>query len=456
MSTSSRRTFLKVLGAAGMASLATTPLMRAFANPKASSDEFFIFIHALGGWDVTLWSDPRWQKSGLVNPASTLNSDVSAIRQWVNDSAALDDGSYSFQPIRPAGTPFVFGPTVGNLVDHASRLTVINGLATNTVSHFDGQIYAVTGRHLNGGRPNQPSIDVMAGNEFGTEQLLPVVSVQYPSYLIGSLDARATPLRISNIGTVAKSLSRPNLYETQAERDNVGVVLTEEAKDLADISNDPSAMQSMALQYEALRNIIAKGLQDDFSATTLMAKHPEFGYAKLRFQAQAATNAAFAIEAFRQNIARCVSFIFNGFDTHFANYRNQALTQQEMFDTLATMVDQLDQIPHPTLPGAKLSDHTHILVTSDFCRTPQINIARGRDHYPNGSALVISPKFKGGTLYGKTDADQLLPANAGTFINGDRPVTPPDLLATFISAFGVDSQKYLREGEVIKSLLVKP
>jgi uncharacterized protein (DUF1501 family) len=324
------------------------------------------------------------------------------------------------------------------------------------VSHSDGQIFAVTGRHLNGGRPNRSSIDVMMGNELGTEQLLPVVSVQFPSYLIGRLDARATPLRISAIGTVAKSLSRTNAYESQAERDAVGVVLTEEAKDLADLSNDPRPMQAMALQYEALRNILAKNLQQDFSAAALAAKHPELNISKLKFQGAAATNAAFAIEAFRQNIARSVSFIFNGFDTHFGNYRNQALTQQEMFDTLATVLEQLDQIPHPTKPGAKLSEHTLILLTSDFCRTPQINLAKGRDHYPNASALVISPKFKGGTTYGKSDPEQLLPANAGTFINGVRPVAPPDVLATFVSAFGINSQKYLREGEVIKDILVSP
>ena len=51
----------------------------------------------------------------------------------------------------------------------------------------------------------------------------------------------------------------------------------------------------------------------------------------------------------------------------------------------------------------KLADHTHILVFSDFCRTPQINLSGGRDHYPNNSALVISPKFARGRSFGKTD-----------------------------------------------------
>src|SRR5271163_3562891 len=102
------------------------------------------------------------------------------------------------------------------------------------------------------------------------------------------------------------------------------------------------------------------------------------------------------------------------------------------------LINVLDKTAHPTLPGKMLSDHTHILVVSDFCRTPQINLAGGRDHYPNNSALVISPKFKQNYLYSGTDQEQLLPKNVTGFSDGPRPIGPPDLLTTFVSAFGID------------------
>lgn len=66
---------------------------------------------------------------------------------------------------------------------------------------------------------------------------------------------------------------------------------------------------------------------------------------------------------------------------------------------------------------------------------------------------MISPKFVGNTSFGRADDDQMLPANAGTFADGARAVAPPDLLATFVSAFGVNPRKYLRDGDVIRSLL---
>ena len=52
-----RRTALKLLGALAL----PRPL---WAAAKHASDELFIFIHASGGWDVTLWSDPRNERAG--------------------------------------------------------------------------------------------------------------------------------------------------------------------------------------------------------------------------------------------------------------------------------------------------------------------------------------------------------------------------------------------------------
>jgi hypothetical protein len=47
-----------------------------------------------------------------------------------------------------------------------------------------------------------------------------------------------------------------------------------------------------------------------------------------------------------------------------------------------------------------------------------------------------------------------LPRPSGKFADGDRALTPADLLATFVGAFGVDPRKHMRDGEVIKELLV--
>src|SRR5205085_12034472 len=106
-----------------------------------------------------------------------------------------------------------------------------------------------------------------------------------------------------------------------------------------------------------------------------------------------AVNAAVAIETMKRNVIRVVSFALGGLDTHNGTYQFQAQDQQEIFNLIGTLLKTLDSAPQPTRTADKLSDHTHILVVSEFCRTPQINLSGGRDHYPNNSALVISPRF---------------------------------------------------------------
>jgi len=449
----SRRAFLRVLSAGAASAVAGLPTIGAMADVTAGSlDEFFIFIIALGGWDVTLWADPRNEAKGLVHPASTENTDTSQLHRWVD--APLEEGAFkTFEPVRPRGSNLVFGPGIGDLADMADRITIVNGLQMNTVAHPDGQVFSTTGRHPSGGRVAAASIDTMLANEFGREQLFPTVSVRYPSSYVGEhLDRRVVPLVVDDVGAIGRTLSRAGMYDSDSERDRVTAMLSEEASDMARQSTYPDVPEGVSLQYQSLRHMLASRLQDVLSGGGLRKGHPEFDY-KARFAGAPAVNAAFAIEAMKRNVVRCVSFAVGGFDTHQNNYRTHAQLQQETFGLVAAIVKSLDATPHPTKAGARLSDHTHVLVVSDFCRTPQINLAMGRDHYPNNSALIVSPRFKTNFVFGKTDPEQLLPQPTKKFIDGERAIAPPDLLATFLGAFGVNPRKYMRDGEVVPELL---
>jgi hypothetical protein len=446
-----RRTFLKVLGGGAVAAAFGLPDDRAIADAaRAQSAEFFVFIHAAGGWDVTLWADPRNEIRGLVHPASTENTDTAQLKKWVD--APLEGGARTFELVRPKNSSLVFGPGIGELADMADRITIVNGLAMNTVAHPDGAMFSATGRHSQGGRVAASSIDTMVSNELGADQLLPNVSIRFPSSFVGDLDRRVVPLAVDDVGVIGRSLARSGAYESEGDRDRVTAMLSEEARDLAKRAPGSDALPGLAIQYDGLRRMLGAHLHEVFSAEGLKKAHPGFDY-KSRLAGRAAVHAAFAVEAMKRNLVRSVSFSNGSFDTHNSNYRTQALLQQETFDMVAALVRELDATPHPTSSGAKLADHTHILVVSEFCRTPQINLAGGRDHHPNNSALVISPKFKANFVYGKSDVDQVLPMNAKRFTDGERPIAPPDLLATFLGAFGVDPRKYMRDGEVVRELL---
>lgn len=449
----SRRCLLKCVSAAAAASVAS-PVLRALADGNVGSkDDRFIIIHAQGAWDVTLWADPRNELRGLVEPATTANVDTAGIRNWTN-GAPLSDGSISFQLVQRNG--FALGPAMGALTDMFDRLTIFNGIATETVSHPDGTYYASTGRHLSGGHPVQTSVDTILSSEIGPSDLFPLMSVRFPSTYMGrGLDPRATPLMVSDVTAVAKSLSRSDLYTQPADRAAVTQALGEEAKTAAAKSWDSSRLEALRTQYDALGKMLSdKALLDTFDGTKLQTtlRRAFFfdnagGRIVRQFHNSTALNAAFAVEAIKKGLVRTVSFATGAsFDTHFSNYTDQPTLQQEMFDILATLVQELDR--------EGLSDRTHILVVSEFCRTPAINANGGRDHHPNNSALVISSKFKRGLIYGKSDVDQLLPTGIVPTATGKRQMTPADVLATFLSAAGVEPRKFLRDGEVLKEVLV--
>ena len=449
-----RRRLLRAgLGGGVGALLGRGSLTRALAAglpARAAETEFFVLIHAAGGWDVTLWADPRNTRAGLVEPASTANTDTAGLRAWVDQP--LDGDVRSFGLVQPPGARMAFGPGIGALAELADRLCIVNGLAMNTVSHPDGIAFSVTGRHLQGSRNAQASLNTLLANELGLTQPFPSISIQFPSSYAGeSLDRRAAPLLVDRVGSIGSVLTRAPQPFDAADAAGLTAVLSSEAATTAARGGHGDLAQGMGLQLGGVARMLDKSTQDVFNDGKLRAAHPEFDY-QARFHGGTAVNAAFAIEAMRRNLVRCVSFAMGGLDTHAGNYRNHALVQQEMFDVVAALVRKLDATAHPTRTGAKLSEHTHILVMSEFCRTPQVNLAGGRDHYPNNSALVISPRFRGNLAFGKTDPEQVLPVAVRRFSDGERAMAPPDLLATFVSAFGIDPRKYFRDGEVVPEL----
>src|SRR6266481_5135242 len=129
-----RRTFLKILGAGAAGAISSRPLMQALADNPDNSREFFIVIHQAGGWDVTLWSDPRNERKGLVEPASTDSVVTTGVTNWVDQ--ALDADTKTFQLVQRGGKNY--GPAMGSLVEMFDRFQIINGISMNTVSHPDG------------------------------------------------------------------------------------------------------------------------------------------------------------------------------------------------------------------------------------------------------------------------------------------------------------------------------
>jgi uncharacterized protein (DUF1501 family) len=123
---------------------------------------------------------------------------------------------------------------------------------------------------------------------------------------------------------------------------------------------------------------------------------------------------------------RAVEVCLNGFDTHVSNHEGHR-TNCEMLDpAFATLLTELRE--------RDLLESTIVLCISEFGRTPQINPAGGRDHWPNWfSCVVAGGGFREGLVLGQTPAS--IPTDRK--VKPDTPVTIPQLYATILHAMGI-------------------
>jgi hypothetical protein len=117
-------------------------------------------------------------------------------------------------------------------------------------------------------------------------------------------------------------------------------------------------------------------------------------------------------------------------DSHenlFARHRQLLLPSDQAFSAL---IEDLE--------ARGLLDSTLVVAMGEFGRTPKINKAGGRDHWPDCYTVVLAGGgIRGGVVHGASDRIGAYPARD--------PVTPADLAATLFWRFGIDPQTDLRD-----------
>ncbi len=117
-------------------------------------------------------------------------------------------------------------------------------------------------------------------------------------------------------------------------------------------------------------------------------------------------------------------------------------SHHDNFESHRELVPDFDHVMSVLLADLKergLLDSTLVLVLSEFGRTPKINKDMGRDHYAAAWSFVMAGcGVKGGTIYGKTDAD------GKTVVDGE--ANAGDVAATIYKALGIDPEKHYYVG----------
>ena len=118
-------------------------------------------------------------------------------------------------------------------------------------------------------------------------------------------------------------------------------------------------------------------------------------------------------------------------DTHGDNFNRLKNRLLPVFDRGASALLQ-DLANRGTL------DETLVVVLTDFGRTPRINGAAGRDHYPNVYSIALAGGgIRGGQVYGSSDDNGAFPRA--------QPCGPPDVHATIFHALGISPRAEIRD-----------
>ncbi len=152
---------------------------------------------------------------------------------------------------------------------------------------------------------------------------------------------------------------------------------------------------------------------------------------------------------------RCVEVTLAGWDSHAANDTLQSAACESLDPALAALLQRLQD--------RELLDSTLVVCGGEFGRTPTINAAEGRDHWPHGfSTLLAGCNIRRGVVYGATSADPK-PDPDNPLDDVQDAVTVADVHATILAALGIDHQQELQtpvgrpmkrsEGQVIQPIL---
>ncbi len=160
---------------------------------------------------------------------------------------------------------------------------------------------------------------------------------------------------------------------------------------------------------------------------------------------------------------RCVEVELGGWDSHINNHELQSGQAKIMDRALAATLSEL--------AARDMLENTIVFCGGEFGRTPRINAAGGRDHWPHGfSTLLAGGKFRRGYVHGATASNpdrKLLERQEDVPLDPskltEKIVSVPDLHATLLSALDIDHETEMMtpigrplkwsDGHVVQELL---
>ena len=324
---------------------------------------YLIRIHAGGGWDLSLYCDPKVNQPGEV-----------PITDWSNEADVLWAGNLPVAPIANNAATF-------DRLGH--QILVINGVDTQTNAHQTGERHTWTGA-ANEGRP---SITALFAAARAPDQPLALTSFGGFSATAGLVRPSQTPAYGLKRLTQQRDASESELLERFRAR---GLdLLTESERNSPWLRHRTREYMLSHTSKEKL-GALHELLPDELEQSEGVYK----GESALKAQLQA------SLLAFKAGVAASAECSAGGnWDSHGEGEHSQISFIQALNNGLTYVWDLADSL--------EIADQLIVVVSSDFGRTPYYNSSGGKDHWPINSYLIMADDpIWGGRVVGHTDEAQ--------------------------------------------------
>lgn len=410
----------------GLAAAAALPWLPAARATPAASQRRFLFVQALGGWDLTKVFAPVLDSADVeVEPEAALGlagalpyvdhpnrPSVAAFFDRWGDQAALLHGLYVASIAHPSAIRLLLSGSLDAAdADWATRIAaqapddpvlphlVVGGL------YYAGELGVHVGRAGSAGQLQGLSTgELLSQSDQRVVAPDPALSGEVDAWL-----AQAIASAQEGAGTAARA-HRLDAHAQALER--------------------------------AGRVKDSEGLLDFRGGDVLDEQ------------------VAVAVAALSQGVSRCVTLAHPRrddqveWDTHALNEGVQSELFEDLFAGLGRLMDALQASPGPA--GGSLADETVVVVLSELARTPTLNASNGRDHWPCTSALILGPGVRGGQAVGAYNAQlygQPVDLASGEASESGTWLGPEHLGATLLALADIDPREAGVPAEPIEGLL---
>lgn len=426
MKTSRRNFLLGGLAAAGaIAAPLTLGSKRAVA---AANPKHLVTVFASGGWDTTYTLDP---KPGVSTIDAPTDGDVTM---------------YGDLPIYTSSAR----PSVAKFFERFGSIAcVVNGVQMRAINHPDCSKRILTGTASEA----NPDMGSISAYELGRDRPAPYL-VLGPSAVSGpfaSIAARAGSVnQIRSLLSPTAALPKASPFSSsnrfapdETEAGLIKSFIQARANRLRQMNGRTGYNAARyddflsSLERRDVLKSFSDGFGDDFTFTLDLREQIKLG-----------------LSAIERGVAWSVHLeqAFASWDTHTDNTIQNTMNE-DLYDALVVLGDELAARPGEN--GGSMLDETVVAVVSEMGRTPQLNAANGKDHWPVTSTLLFGAGVAGGRALGGTDGDlQALNVDlaTGEAREDGTQLQYTNLAAGILGLVGADASTYFPSSEAFDAI----